>query len=122
MPEPIGSAVATKVFGELLTAFAKKIATSVGERVYGALTRKGSSFEAHIKTTFERCTQIKTLLNRDEPVPLLSLYVNLRFRTGTKELDDYDVIEQLGTAKRIIISGSGGGGNPALQDRATSGI
>ena len=111
MPEPsIGSAVAVKVFGELFSAFGKSVLTGAGRSIYSSLTHKNTSFEAHIKTTFERCTKVKTLLNRDEPVDLLSLYVNLQFQCGDKRVDDYDLIDEIPKRRKIVISGTGGGG------------
>jgi NACHT domain len=112
MPEPtsVGSAVAVKVFGDLLSHFAKDILAGAGRQIYSVLTTKSTTFEAHIKATFERCTKIKTLLNRDQPVELLDLYVNLKFTSAGSQLDDYDVISQVPKLKRIVISGTGGGG------------
>jgi hypothetical protein len=111
MPEPaIGSAIASKVFSDLFSTFAKNILSGAGNQIYSALTNKSATFQAHLETTFERCTKIKTLLNRDEPAELLDLYVNLKFRCGDKVFDDYDVIADIPKRKTIVISGSGGGG------------
>lgn len=111
MPEAtIGSIVATKTFSYIFSALAKTILTSASKQIHHALTMDKSSLQSHIKATYERCTKIKTLINRDEPVDLLSLYVNLKFRSAHKAFDDFDLIERMDDLKRIVISGTGGGG------------
>jgi len=109
MAEPVGSTLGTQLFGALFKSFVAKIVIGTGRRMYEALA-SGPSFEAHIKATFERCTRIKTLINRDEPVELLNQYVNQNFHCNGDNFDDYSLIESIPNRKRIIISGSGGGG------------
>ena len=109
-PTTIGTLISSKPFADIVAAMAKSIVGGTAKHVYNALTTKGSSLQSHIQATFDRCTKVKTLLNRDQPVSLLSIYVNVKFRNGAKAIDDFGLIEKLQTQKRVVISGTGGGG------------
>jgi hypothetical protein len=67
-------------------------------------------FDEHLARTFERCTKVKTLLNRESAVELLSIYVAGSFKSQERTLDDVDVIDEIWKHKRAVISGTGGGG------------
>jgi hypothetical protein len=107
----IGAIIKSKPFLDVLSALAKSAVVGVTKHLHHSLVTKGTSLHSHILATYERCTKIKTLLNRDEPVELLSLYVNLKFRCANKFVDDFDLIRGLDDTKRVVISGTGGGGN-----------
>jgi hypothetical protein len=53
---------------------------------------------------------MKTLMNPDEPTNLLARYVGLNFKCGSRTFDDFATIEEIRTRKRVVISGTGGGG------------
>jgi hypothetical protein len=108
--DPVSMAVAKKVFGDLFSKLTSGLVDIVGQQLASVLTKKGSSFRKHISATYERCTKIKTLLNRDKPVELLNQYVHLHFRCEDDIIDDYAFIEQIRLRKRVIITGTGGGG------------
>jgi len=107
---PIGTAIGTKVFTDLAAKVVQRFLAASNKDLREGLASAATTFEPHFKATFERCSKIKTLLNRDEPVDLLSQYVNLEFRFESDLLDDFDVIDQIWKRKKIIISGMGGGG------------
>ncbi|HEY0331673.1 MAG TPA: NACHT domain-containing protein [Rhodopseudomonas sp.] len=106
----LAATVTAKVFSDLFSKLTLSVLSQVGSKLQAALTRNGSSFEAHLRATFDRCTKIKTLLNRDEPVELLDQYVNLQFKCDEKTVDDYDVIDAVWKKRRVVVSGTGGGG------------
>ena len=68
------------------------------------------NFTAHIQYAYDRCTQVKTLVNPDRPVALLESYVNLSYQCGEHVIDEYDLIEEIFAKKRVVISSTGGGG------------
>ena len=113
MPEAVTAAATVagiKAFGDLLAKLGPGVAGAVGKSFRSIFEKFDATFGPHLKATFDRCTKIKTLLNKDEPVDLLSQYVNLNFKCGNKEFDDYAVIDELRKRKKIIISGTAGGG------------
>ena len=109
-PSSIASAVAAKIFSDGLSRLTANLLDATGGQLKLLLTKQDSSLRNQLDHTFERCTKIKTLLNRDEPTNLLSLYVNLKFKCEEQIIDDYHLIELIRTKKRIIVTGTGGGG------------
>jgi hypothetical protein len=106
----IAAKIAAKTFGELATRLANSVIDSAAKpltAMYEAIT---TNFEPHLKATFVRCTKVKTILNREEPADLLNLYVGLRFSCAKKEYDDFGVIDEIHARRRVVISGTGGGG------------
>jgi ATPase subunit of ABC transporter with duplicated ATPase domains len=106
----LAATVATKTFAGLAADLAKMVlreAAAPLRRTYEAIT---TNFEPHLQATFIKCTKIKTLLNREAPVELLSQYVNLKFSSDHKNFDDYDVISKIRREHRVVISGTAGTG------------
>lgn len=103
-------AAGTKIFGDLIGRLANATMAGAGKSFKAIIENLRSTFGPHLESTFDRCTKIKTLLNKDEPVELLSQYVNLNFKCGNKSFDDFKVIEEIRKRKRVIISGTAGGG------------
>lgn len=111
----------------IMAAFAGGAAKKAGELSFSALMGKLNSTLVNLapagikkeltealtkyeKQTFDRCIKVKTLINRDTPVDILSIYVPVRFRNNGQIIDQYDLIENLNSTGRIVISGTGGSG------------
>jgi hypothetical protein len=96
------------------SALAKKLATSVISAISGHLKNvfheSIADIDSHLKANYERCLKIKTILNRHEPVDLLAIYVGTNFVSGKKSYDHFDFIDALPKLRRIVVSGTGGGG------------
>lgn len=113
MAEGASTAIAVagvKAFGDIIVKLGPAVASALGKSFKAVFDKFDATFGPHLQVTFDRCTKIKTILNKDEPVNLLSQYVNLNFKCGNKTYDDYSVIDELRKRKRIIISGTAGGG------------
>jgi hypothetical protein len=98
------------VIADLIKSLSASDVSAAGKQLGKLYESATSSFDPYLRATFERCIRVKTIVNQDEPVNLLSLYVNSRFSCGGKYFDDYKVIEEIRARKRIVISGMGGGG------------
>lgn len=114
-PETIAAAkAASPVAVKAVEALAKRMISSLGGAINAQLreivTNLKTNFGPHLEITYDRCTKIKTLISRDEPVTLLAEYVPLRFRCQNAEYDDNSTIEEIRKRKRVVISGTGGGG------------
>ncbi|MCZ8314629.1 hypothetical protein [Phreatobacter sp.] len=67
--------------------------------------------KSYAEKTYERCTQIKTLIEKDEPINIFDVYVPLNFETSKKsQIDDFAAIELIEKKKKVMIVGSGGTG------------
>ena len=81
------------------------------EAISGRSARQSKlDFQGHLERTFDRCTVVRTILNRDVSVKLLDQYVGLNFYCNGKSVDDYALIEHIPRIKRVTISGTAGGG------------
>jgi len=112
-PDPISgmaAKLAAKSFSELLARLTNSVLDAVGTPARHAYELITANFHPHLNATFIRCTKVKTILNREEPADLLSLYVGLNFRCAEKPYDDIEVIEEIHNRRRAVISGTGGGG------------
>lgn len=111
------------VLGAVALAFSKKIAELSATRAWETIAPRLSmsqtikrpagmdaAIEAHTRATYERCTKIKTLISRDKPIDLLSVYVDVRFRHDNSSIDQYYVVDSTLQDKRVTICGTGGSG------------
>ncbi|MBR0747177.1 NACHT domain-containing protein [Bradyrhizobium japonicum] len=105
---------ATPVAAKAVTELAGRIASSLSRALTKPLREIAlnltANFGPHLAITYDRCTKLKTLVNPMEPVNLLDQYVNLKFKCGEKTFDDYAIIDEIRARKRVVISGTGGGG------------
>jgi hypothetical protein len=77
---PVAEAIAGKaLFYDVLKKISVNVIVGLGKEALKALGNVERDYGAHLRQAFERCTKVRTVLNRDEPADLLSLYVNLRF-------------------------------------------
>ena len=109
---PVGESIsAAAVFDAVVKKLAANMILKYGANLVGSITSLEADFGEHLKQSFDRCTKVRTILNRDESVDLLSLYTNLKFsKENTAPIDDYDLIDRIYDKKRFVVTGSGGGG------------
>jgi hypothetical protein len=104
--------IVTKGFEVIFSELAKKLFSK--SDVSSSEGIKSSHFKEHCSRTFDRCTKIKTLLSRDEPVDMLQQYVNIKLRVRRKAsdvlIDDYDAINEILDKRRVTIVGTAGSG------------
>lgn len=112
-PDPVtamATKLATKTFGELLAKLTSNVMAAAGKPLNAVYESITTNFKPHLEVTYQRCTKIKTILNREEPVDLFSLYVGSYFSCAGTTYDDFGVIEQIRSRKRAVVSGTGGSG------------
>lgn len=101
----IGKALAAS--GPKLLKMATNEVRKTPERLSAAF---GQGFAHHLQSTFDRCYRIKTLIYREEPVPLLSQYVSIKLGLKSRKINDDTLISRIEDFKNIIVQGSGGSG------------
>ncbi len=67
-------------------------------------------FAPYLRTSYDRCGSVKTLLSQERPLPLLDIYVHLNLTCGESTLADDDLISQLEVYRRVVITGLAGSG------------
>jgi predicted NACHT family NTPase len=107
----VASQIVTKGFEIIFSEIAKKIFAK-SEAAPGSI--RASHFKEHCSRTFDRCTKIKTLLSRDEPVDMLQQYVNIKLKVRRKGsdllIDDFGSISEILDKRRVTIVGTAGSG------------
>lgn len=109
-----GSIDQDKIIAQVFADLAKTAIKATGEAVSAPLQKLidayKKDFRPYLGNTLTRCSYIKTLLHRDEPIPLSSVYVTTQFKCTEQEYDDYSFIDSLPQLKNIVIVGSAGSG------------
>lgn len=109
MSDILGAAVA-KGFSTLIAKFAAAVGEKAGAEIKESIRRALIDFKPYLSSTFDKCTLIKTILSKHEPINLLDCYVGLKFKSGPNLVDDFDLIEIIRKKRRVVITGTGGGG------------
>jgi NACHT domain len=103
-------------------AVLKKIADKASDDIFNATTDAVAEklnrlkvdfqigFERYIERNYTRCSQVKTLLHRTEPVTLKDIYVASHLMIKKRKIKDKDFFTELSTLKNIVIIGTAGSG------------
>lgn len=102
---------ASAVFDAVLKKLAASMVMKFGGELLNSFKTVEIDFGEHLRHSFDRCSRVRTILNRDDSVELLSLYVNLKFlKEPDLFIDDYDLLDKICDNGKFVIYGSGGGG------------
>ncbi|KRQ01463.1 hypothetical protein AOQ72_08295 [Bradyrhizobium yuanmingense] len=98
----------------LLAKFAEKFAGPIFGLAGRAATKLAESLTLNLapyyETTISRCSHVRTLISRDQSVPIDSIYVPTYLSSENKTLNEDDFIEKIPRVKAMIVCGSGGAG------------
>ncbi|MDA9424863.1 hypothetical protein [Bradyrhizobium sp. CCBAU 53380] len=64
----------------------------------------------YYETTIARCSNIRTLISRDESIPIDAIYVPTYLSWDKKTINEEDFLEIIPRVKSMIVCGSGGSG------------
>ena len=79
--------------------------------LHGWWLKNVSGFKKYFDRSFERYSKTKTILHRDQPVPLANLYVGTKLRCADEEIiTDRYAIELLEAGGKILVSATAGAG------------
>lgn len=105
---------AAPIVEKALRIFAPTIrrrATAIGKDfIDSAIVSLQVGFAPYLRTSYERCRQVKTLLTQDRPLPLLDIYVHLFLDCSGECVSDDSLIENLGKYGRVVVTGLAGCG------------
>ncbi len=102
--------IIAQVFADLAKSALKTTATALLNPIGKLIDAYNKDLQTYLKSTLTRCSQIKTLLHREEPVPLSSIYITTHFKCAEKKYDDHSLLEALPKLKSIVLVGSAGSG------------
>jgi len=67
-------------------------------------------FNDFLKASYERCRTFKTILSPQEPLDVVTHYVNVDLSLGNKKIKDVDLISNIIAAKCVVVTGLAGTG------------
>jgi energy-coupling factor transporter ATP-binding protein EcfA2 len=109
-PNEIAIGVATHIFDSTVDGIGSTISAQV--KKLGVKFKKG--FSDYISHSLKRTSYIKTIIHSDESVKLNDLYVKLSYEVADRGKRDIDIINYIRSGKKVLISGTAGGGKSIL--------
>ena len=103
-PNQIAAAVVT----DLSKQFLKGLFTGIPNAVSQNFTKYFSNLEDSLSRMNKTCSTVRTIINKDRPVDLKSIYVKAKYICNKDVLTDDDLIQNARDGQRVIVSGFGG--------------
>ncbi len=104
--EPLHTALLFAKFAENFGGTILGIARA-GTAVVDALSK---NFAPYYEATISRCSNIRTLISRDESIPIDTIYVPTYLSNAGKTVNEDDFVDAIPRLKSVIICGTGGCG------------
>ena len=104
------SAAVPKLFESLLESATRRVIKSVSGGAAKFVDMLRMNFSDYLYSAIDRTSHVKTLLQRDEPVDLLSIYVETFLESGGTTLRDDIIVERCRKQASICVIGSAGSG------------
>ncbi|CCE04581.1 hypothetical protein BRAS3843_1090023 [Bradyrhizobium sp. STM 3843] len=105
----------------LLAKFAEKFAEPIFGLAGRAKVRLAETLSLNLapyyETTIARCSNIRTLISRDQSIPIDLIYVPTYLSAERKTINEDEFIERIPRDKAIIVCGSGGSGKSVFMRR-----
>lgn len=108
--ESILGSIVSQGFGGLLTNLATAYISREKKSIKQDLETVKRDLSDHLEQTFNKCNEVKTILNSEKSVQTLSIYVDQRFSVGSKHIDQYAMVDRIRHGESVVILGEGGGG------------
>jgi NACHT domain len=101
--EPLLFAKFAEKFGGAILGIAGRARTAVTDAL-------SENFAPYYEATISRCSNIRTLISRDESIPIDTIYVPTYLSKGGKTINEDDFVDAIPRLKSVIICGTGGCG------------
>ncbi len=108
------AAIATNVVTKASQSLFERIGKNLSKRVAQVRVHYTRAFEHHLDTTYNRCSRVKTLISKDEPIDLEEIYVSGGLSLGNKDISDINIIDSLINPNFLIVCGTAGAGKTML--------
>ncbi len=112
--DDIVAKIAAKIAADGFVKIMKTVATDYTKKttrnIPASLSDIENSFGSHLKNTFNKCMQVKTILDRASAANTLKIYVEQSFFFEGKSIDQITMDESIRNGTSTIIIGEGGGG------------
>lgn len=106
--------LALKVIEKASPTILAKIASSLGRKVDDVRVQYLKTFQDQFTRTFQRSRYVKTVVSKDAPIDLESIYVPVNLKSDNRTFTDNAVDPCPKTGARFVLSGTGGSGKTFL--------
>lgn len=108
--ETVAASIAEQGFAGLLGNLATSYVQRKAKTLRNTEDEIKTDFSHHLQNTFQKCTEIKTILSDRKPEKTLAIYVDQNFDVAQKNVDQYTLVERIKKGCSCVITGTGGGG------------
>lgn len=112
--EATALAAAGQVLKQASPKMLEKVAAASSSALDAVRARYTKTFQSHLQRTLTRVYSVKTVVSKDQPVDLLSIYVNLRLSSDRESILDSDILDRLQSKSRLFLYGTGGAGKTMM--------
>jgi hypothetical protein len=102
------------LLGKLFEEVAKKVGSGTLALALGGTQKIADTlrlnFSEYLTSAIERTSRIKTLLHRDEPVNLFTIYVDAFFKSNSKTITEDTLVKRIRESASILVVGTAGSG------------
>lgn len=113
--EAAATAVALNVVNRISNAMLDRVALTLGQKAIDLRARFLKNFQTHLGKSLQKSKVVKTVVSKDKPVNLETIYVPLMLdHDDEKALEGDGLDPTVAQGRRIIVSGTGGAGKTIL--------
>lgn len=102
------NAVAASVFTDLAKELMRNIFHGIPEFAQNKYKTYFENFEESLKKMYIVCFNVRTIINKDEPVPLDNIYVKGKYKCGDRTYNDDELCQIVRDGQRVVVTGFGG--------------
>lgn len=114
MPELNANQIAAGAAATLAKDFLSTLLTTIPAKIQTFVARYFDNLQGSVERNFVSCSTVRTIINKDKPVPLDSIYVKGKFRCDDQLVNDDEICQLVRDGRRIVVSGFGGIGKTVL--------
>lgn len=112
--EVVATAAAINAINRIGNSVSDRIASNLGQKATGMRARFLKTFQSHLAKSLQKSGSVKTVVSKDKPVKLESIYVPLCLLHDEKTIEGDELDPTINAGRRTIVSGTGGAGKTIL--------
>lgn len=102
--------IAARVVIQLSQNAATVFSSGVMEQIRDAKVKLQIGFRRYIEAMIANYGYVKTIFSQDDPIPIQNLYVSVRLSQKQRQVSDLNILEDLSSIRKMIVTGPAGTG------------
>jgi ABC-type transport system involved in cytochrome bd biosynthesis fused ATPase/permease subunit len=112
--EVVATAAAINAINRIGNSVSDRIDSNLVQNATGMRARFLKTFQSHLAKSLQKSGSVKTVVSKDKPVKLESIYVPLCLLHDEKTIEGDELDPTINAGRRTIVSGTGGAGKTIL--------